>query len=528
MPPNPKAGAPSLDDPGFTPGAQHLEALFEKLEAAEREDAARVERVLARGGETALHAVLQHLPGASPTLRARLVSVLGRLADPRAGAALRQALGDAEPRVARRAATALGKLESSDAGDRESEAALRAAWGSANVTLRRSLAEALGKLGGAEARELLQAEGSDDPELTRLRKKALQLIERRQSRDGTSAIRTTTPLGRELPLLARCRAGLARLLREELLSLGHPSVRSPSLVELPFSGRLEQAFVARTAIDFGLRLDLPETGPRGFADAVATALAGDDAQAALTAWTEGAPRYRVSFAEGGHQRARVFELVEAVAERVPGLVNDSRAASWELLVARDADKPHLVLVPLAYADPRFSYRKRDVRAASHPTIAAALARTAGARANDVVWDPFVGSGLELVERARLGPFRRLLGSDIDAAALESARANLSAAGVRADLRVGDATELRPERVSLVITNPPMGRRLLRDRTLGDLLDVFVAHVARVLEPGGRLVWLSPLPDRTRRAAAAGGLRGTPGPLVDMGGFEAELQTFQRP
>ena len=39
--------------------------------------------------------------------------------------------------------------------------------------------------------------------------------------------------------------------------------------------------------------------------------------------------------------------------------------------------------------------------------------SSGARADDVVWDPFVGSGTELVERALAGPYARLLGSDTD-------------------------------------------------------------------------------------------------------------------
>jgi tRNA G10 N-methylase Trm11 len=96
-----------------------------------------------------------------------------------------------------------------------------------------------------------------------------------------------------------------------------------------------------------------------------------------------------------------------------------------------------------------------------------------------------------------------------------------------DLRTGDATELEPEGVTLIITNPPMGRRLLRDRSLGALLDAFVAHAGRVLVPGGRLVWLSPLPERTRAAARAARLDAPPGPSVDMGGFEAELQTLKK-
>jgi len=76
-------------------------------------------------------------------------------------------------------------------------------------------------------------------------------------------------------------------------------------------------------------------------------------------------------------------------------------------------------------DERFAYRTETVAASSHPTIAAALVRLVPPREDDVVWDPFVGSALELIERARLGPYRALHGTDVDEGALEAARANLA-------------------------------------------------------------------------------------------------------
>src|SRR5690606_4878486 len=167
----------------------------------------------------------------------------------------------------------------------------------------------------------------------------------------------------------------------------------------------------------------------------------------------------------------------------------------------DPERGELLLLPRLDPDPRFDYRAADVPGASHPTIAAALARTAQARPTDVVWDPFVGSGLELVERARLGPFERLIGSDLDLRALSAAEKNLKSAHVtRFELVHGDARVLSPRGVNLILTNPPMGRRVVRDGTVGALLEGFVAHAATVLPRGGRLVWLSPAERRTARAA----------------------------
>jgi len=187
----------------------------------------------------------------------------------------------------------------------------------------------------------------------------------------------------------------------------------------------------------------------------------------------------------------------------------------------------VALLPRGLDDPRFAWRRRDVPAASHPTIAAALARVAGVRNDDVVWDPFVGSGAELVERALLGPYASLAGSDTDASALAAARENLGAAGFPARLDQTDALAHSPRGVTLIVTNPPMGRRASRGPDLMDTLDRFVAHASSVLVPGGRLVWISPSPRRTRAAAARAGLTLDWARTVDMGGFEGEMQRWLR-
>ena len=207
-------------------------------------------------------------------------------------------------------------------------------------------------------------------------------------------------------------------------------------------------------------------------------------------------------------------------------MNDPTESLWEVVISRGTRHVDVALAPRALDDPRFSWRKKDVPAASHPTIAAALARVAGVRVDDVVWDPFMGSGAELIERALLGPARGFFGSDVDGRAVAAARENLAAAGVVAELEQGDSLGIHPPGVTLILTNPPMGRRAVREPGLTDMLDRFVDHAADVLAPGGRLVWIAPVPERARRAAArTGGLTLERARPVDMGGFDAELQVF---
>jgi predicted RNA methylase len=506
-------------DPGYTPKVAELALFVAALSEASDDDATVVERALARAGAAALDPVVAALGSVEARARARLVSVLGRLGDARAAGPLRGALRDPTPLVVRRAASALGRLEPDD----ESELALLASLPAAALPERRAIVEALGKIGGVSAAKALDALPRSDAELARRIENALTLLTRRGQRELESTILVDRSLGAPLAVLASCRFGLAELLLSELAPIGPARRVSAGVVEVTFGGSLAELFRARTALEWGVRLPLPRGAE--LSTSIAEAIVTADARRVLSAWTRGTPRFRLEFVGGGHRRSEAWAVARAVRRLTAELVNDPRNPSWSVVVEPDAPEPYVVLVPRAFDDPRFSYRCREVPAASHPTIAAALARVAGVREDDIVWDPFVGSGLELVERARLGPYRGLIGTDIDARALDAARENLRAAGLNAELALADAAAHRPRGVTLILTNPPMGRRVARAHDLGRLLEAFVRHAARTLTPGGRLVWLSPLPDLTREVATSVGFRLKAGPPVDMGGFETELQTM---
>ncbi|MBL8611029.1 MAG: methyltransferase, partial [Myxococcales bacterium] len=107
--------------------------------------------------------------------------------------------------------------------------------------------------------------------------------------------------------------------------------------------------------------------------------------------------------------------------------------------------------------------------------------------------------------------------------------NLRAAridGVR--LVQGDALAVAPPRgLSLVLTNPPLGRRVRRDAELKETLARFVARVGAALVPGGRLVWIAPHAHVARREASRVGLELVRSWTVDLGGFSCEIQRFER-
>ena len=141
-------------------------------------------------------------------------------------------------------------------------------------------------------------------------------------------------------------------------------------------------------------------GPDALVAALTRTLTGAEALEIFRTWSLGQVRYRLAWARGGHRRSVVWRVAEAVGRACPELVNDPSASPWEVVVDDMRGALTVELRP-RWTDERFAYRRGDVPAASHPTIAAALAQLAGVRADDVVWDPFVGSGLELAER--LGP-----------------------------------------------------------------------------------------------------------------------------
>lgn len=529
----------ALSDPGFTPGRRHFGPLIDLVEGG-GEEAELAERALRRAGAAALPAALARAEAAEGRGRAAMTRLIGKIAGAghaatdEARAFLIARLEDEDARTRRMAAVALGKLPRAE-GDGVGAALARAARGERSPEARRAMAEALGKAGGEEALAAL-GELEGEAALEEVRGRAAMIARRTLARDGASSIAADVRPRRPVLVAARCRAGLEAVLLDELAGIGEgkPSIRSDepggARVELVISGPLGGLLAARTALSFAL--PLPERaieGADGLADAVAERLLSREAGELLRGLTVGAIRYRIAWAGGGKRRAAIWRAAAAVEAGAPDLINDPTRSTWDAVVYEGAGRVRVELAP-RLPDARFAYRRGDVPAASHPTIAAALARIAGARAEDVVWDPFVGSGMELCERALLGPYRRLVGSDLDRAALARARENLAAAGARAELHQRDAGAGMPGSggaPTLIVTNPPMGRRVHRAGDLAGMLERFVEVAAGALAPGGRLVWISPFPARTREAARRSGLRPEVFQRVDMGGFDAEIQAFRK-
>jgi 23S rRNA G2445 N2-methylase RlmL len=428
-------------------------------------------------------------------------------------------LDDEDAKTRRNAIVALGKHPSA-------EGALIDRWAREDkVEHRRSLAASLGKIGSSRARALLEGLETDDAELRRIADEALLKIGRTTSRveaasvpqaiDGSAFVDTIVRF--------RCRSGIERILGDELGD--RAVIAGPTAVDLRVRGALASVFRVRTALRFAFPLLVPEKGTTE--ERVVAALSNPETVRLLSSVTKGPVRYRIEWASAGHKRSATFKVAAEVAKRAPQMINDPTQSAWEIVVE---ETPHRLAVeawPKSLPDPRFDYRVAEVPGASHPTLAAALARVAGNRRDEVVWDPYAGGGTELIERAKLGAVASLYGSDIDPRAVEAARANLAAAKVKALVIACDARSSRPpEKLSLVITNPPMGRRVLDRASLEPLLEGLLANIAPALRRDGRLVWFCPLFDRIVPIAQKFKLRVDRRGAVDMGGFDAELQVLE--
>jgi tRNA G10 N-methylase Trm11 len=216
----------------------------------------------------------------------------------------------------------------------------------------------------------------------------------------------------------------------------------------------------------------------------------------------------------------------------PDILNDPRSAPWSIDLLPTGQGISVELRPKLTPDPRFIYREDDIRAASHPPLAACMARLAGRVSPEIVWDPFCGSGLELIERALLAGVQSIYRTDLSSDAIAICRANFAAAKVKAvplnlaccDFRDYSKVEgLGPDSVTLMITNPPMGRRVRVPDLRGLFQDLF-AVAATVLKPGGRLIFPNPV----RIEPLDPSLRLKYRKVVDLGGFDCRLEMYLKP
>ena len=325
----------------------------------------------------------------------------------------------------------------------------------------------LAKIGGTATLEQIRGRGTGD-HFQQTEQKIKASLARAQQ---PSRVRLDKVLAefRSLRIHLRGRKGLETIVRDEVQAQQSGKFRvvgmSSGLVSIsptaPFS--LADVYALRCFGTAGFVLGTVNSAdPERSAEALASLITSPLARRLLQTLTEGSIRYRLDFVSKGHQRGAVRLVANRAYAKCPEILNDPREACWTVAIHPVGSSFSVELCPSWPQDPRFTYRQDDVPAASHPPLAACMARLAGAFDNEIVWDPFCGSGLELIERALLGGVRQIFGSDQSAEAVDIAGRNLAAAhlaGIAATLGSCDFRKfnslkgLSRNTATLVITNP---------------------------------------------------------------------------
>jgi tRNA (guanine6-N2)-methyltransferase len=135
-----------------------------------------------------------------------------------------------------------------------------------------------------------------------------------------------------------------------------------------------------------------------------------------------------------------------------------------------------------------AHRPASLRASS----AAALAWLSEPRDEDVVLDPFCGAGTILIERAHLGRYAMLLGSDRDASAIAAARTNVGERYKPIRLENWDAGALPLDDASVgkIVSNLPWGERYGSHGENRKLYPIWLREFGRVLKNDGAMVLLT--------------------------------------
>ncbi|MEO8350358.1 MAG: methyltransferase [Chthoniobacteraceae bacterium] len=442
---------------------------------------------------------------------------------------LRSLLHDPLEKIRRYAMTALPKISV----DRQEEAELLTLLEkSTSEREREHLSQTLAKIGGNAA-----LEATADGQLGLLAQRKVRANVARHENSGAIRLNASLADFRGLQIHLHCRAGLAEILADEVIEsiqTGAPfrlvdRQRELVIVEPIRAFRLADIYQLRCFSAVGV-VPSELSKAENEIEAVGNTVASPPARRVLEAFTAGPIRYRLEFVSRGHQRGAVRQIADRVYAINPALLNDPRNALWQINV-HDSPKLFVELTPRLRPDPRYVWRVSDVPAASHPALAACMARLAGPRDREVVWDPFCGSGLELIERTLRGGVRTIFGTDHNSEALAIARRNLAAASksripttlVHCDFRdYSTVPGLRPGTASLIITNPPLGRRVpIPD--LSRLIEDLFRVASTVLIPGGRLVFVNPLPIAPGARTLDREFRRE----IDLGGFHAHLEKYVR-
>lgn len=194
-----------------------------------------------------------------------------------------------------------------------------------------------------------------------------------------------------------------------------------------------------------------------------------------------APSYRVA------PMASRAALIAAIKGEL-GWANAPSA--WDVNVTTAGHRGELLIAQVGplHRSRRFPALRR-IPASANPLVAWLLVKLAKVEPGHSLLDPCCGAGTILVEAdvAGCGP---LYGSDIAAAALQAARANLPDPAVLLDSTPADRLPHSDGSIDRIVSNLPFGKRVGSHQGNRDLYPALLAEAARALRPDGRAVLMT--------------------------------------
>ena len=370
------------------------------------------------------------------------------------------ALAHADPKARKNAARLIGALENR----KDAPQLITALEAETTRFVRPSMLLALGALGGKVARtylETLPEPVADTPEEEKHAREEAEALRRARARLMEVASHPFKGFSKPQTAVLVAPAGFSSLLIQELKSHSIPA--DPAGEEMARVTTQDMAALYRARCFTEALFPLGEgiaADPAAVANAVREPLLNllRDALEGLEPYP-----YRVECPTLENRGAFIAAL--AAALDTGALLNSPSQYDLELRLLPGQDGTLNAYCKLyTLDDPRFSYRRRALPASMHPATGACVARYAAGflkKKEDLqVLDPFCGSGTLLIEWARRAPKSALTGIDIAFSALEIAKENMRAAGVRAGLVHKDCTAFVPRTpYDLILSNLPFGNRV---------------------------------------------------------------------
>lgn len=144
-----------------------------------------------------------------------------------------------------------------------------------------------------------------------------------------------------------------------------------------------------------------------------------------------------------------------------------------------------------------SLHKRFEKVFNHPAaikapLAYAMLRLAELKESEILLDPFCGGGTIPIEAAQTFRKIKIFASDINENFLEGAKKNAKAAKVEnlINFKIADARNLDKFynfEIDKIVTNPPYGVRIAKEKNLKSLLSKFLESASRILSENGNIV-----------------------------------------